>query len=50
MGYGYCETGFQKGIGFLTREERIAKLKEYKKGLKKESQVVVERIKELEAS
>lgn len=50
MGYGCCGTGFQKPRSFLTKEERIALLKEYKDELEKESQGVVERIKELEAS
>ena len=50
MGYGCCGTGFQKARGFLTKEERIALLKEYKDELEKEGQGVVERIKELEAS
>jgi hypothetical protein len=50
MGYGCCGTGFQKARSFLTKEERIALLKEYKDELEKEGQGVVERIKELEAS
>ena len=52
MGYGCCggETGFQKARSFLTKEERIALLKEYKDGLDKETQGVAERIKELEAN
>jgi hypothetical protein len=50
MGYGCCGTGFQKSRSFLTKEERIALLKEYKDDLEKESQGVVERIKQLEAS
>ena len=45
MGYGCCGTGFQKERSFLTREERIALLKEYKDELEKEGQGVVERIK-----
>ena len=49
MGYGCCETGFQKERSFLTKEERIALLKEYKNDLEKEAEGVVERIKELEA-
>jgi len=50
MGYGCCGTGFQKARSYLTKEERIAMLKEYKDELEKEGQGVVERIKELEAS
>jgi hypothetical protein len=49
MGYGCCGTGFQKARSFLTKEERIALLKEYKNDLEKETEGVVERIKELEA-
>jgi hypothetical protein len=49
MGCGCCETGFQKARSFLTKEERIALLKEYKNDLEKETEGVVERIKELEA-
>lgn len=43
MGYGCWGTGFQKSRSFLTKEERIALLKEYKADLEKESQGVVER-------
>jgi hypothetical protein len=50
MGYGCYGTGFQTARSFLTKEERIALLKEYKDELEKEGQGVVERIKELEAS
>jgi hypothetical protein len=49
MGYGCCEGGFHKARSFLTKEERIALLKEYKNDLERETQGVVERIKELEA-
>ena len=49
MGYGCCGTGFQRTRSFLTKEERIALLKEYKDDLERETQGVVERIKELEA-
>jgi hypothetical protein len=49
MGYGCCGKGFQKARSFLTKEERIALLKEYKNDLDKETEGVVERIKELEA-
>jgi hypothetical protein len=50
MGYGCCETGFHGARRFLTKEERISLLKEYKNNLEKETQGVVEKIKELEAS
>jgi hypothetical protein len=50
MGYGCCGPGFQRTRSFLTKDERIALLKEYKGELEKEGQGVVERIKELEAS
>jgi hypothetical protein len=50
MGYGCCGTGFQKARNFLTKEERIELLKEYKSDLDRESQGVVERIKELETN
>ena len=49
MGYGCCGTGFQRGRNFLTKEERVELLKEYKADLEKETQGIVERIKELEA-
>ena len=53
MGYGHCGTSncgtdFQKARSFLTKEERVALLKEYKDELEKETRGVVERIKELE--
>jgi hypothetical protein len=51
MGCGcYGGTGFQRARSFLTKEERIALLKEYKENLDKETQGLTERIKELEAS
>ncbi len=43
MQYGCCGTR-----GFLTREEKIEMLKEYKQELEKEAKGVAERIKELE--
>jgi hypothetical protein len=43
MGYGYCGTGIQKARSYLTKEERIALLKEYKDELEKEGQGVVEK-------
>jgi bacterioferritin-associated ferredoxin len=53
MGYGSCcggGTGYRSARSFLTKEERIGLLKEYKDDLEKEREGVVERIKELEAS
>jgi hypothetical protein len=49
MGYGCYERGFHKARSFLTKEERIALLKEYRNDLERETQGVDERIKELEA-
>jgi hypothetical protein len=50
MTYGYC--GYGSGWGrvrsFLTREEKVSMLKEYKADLEKEVQGIIERIKELE--
>lgn len=42
--------GFQRARSFLTKEERIELLKEYKQDLERESQGVAERIRELEAA
>jgi hypothetical protein len=55
MGYGSGGgggggTGYRSARSFLTKEERIGLLKEYKDDLEKEREGVVERIKELEAS
>jgi hypothetical protein len=51
MCYGdYSGRGFQRARSFLTKEERVALLKEYKQDLEKESQGVAERIRELEAA
>ena len=55
LGYGYCGSGtcgtdFQKVRSFLTKEERVALLKEYKDDLEKETKGVTERIKKLEAN
>ena len=48
-GYGCCGTaGSQRSRSFLTKEERIELLKEYKNDLEKETQGVAEKIKELE--
>ena len=43
-----CGSGDFGVRGFLTKEERIEMLKEYKENLEKETQGVSERIKELE--
>ena len=54
MTYGSCGYGCSSGIdirkarSFLTREEKVSLLKEYKDDLEKEVQGVSERIKELE--
>ena len=48
MGYSCCGVSMQSARNFLTKEERIALLKEYKDDLDKESQGVAERIKQLE--
>ena len=43
-----CGTDYGRVRGFLTSEEKVSMLKEYKDNLEKEVQGVVERIKELE--
>jgi hypothetical protein len=43
-----CETVFGRVRSFLTREEKLSMLKEYKDDLEKEVQGITERIKELE--
>ena len=54
MTYGSCGYGSGWGAGFgrvrsfLTREEKVSMLKEYKEDLEKEVQGVINRIKELE--
>jgi hypothetical protein len=50
MTYGSCGCGtdFRKARSFLTREEKVSMLKEYKDDLEKEVQGITERIKELE--
>ena len=51
MCYGvYPARGFGRERSFLTKEERIELLKEYKQDLENESRGVAERIKELEAA
>lgn len=49
-GCSYGESGFgtQKARSFLTREEKVELLKEYKNELEREAQGVSERIKEIE--
>ena len=47
MTYGYCGSS-SKGRSFLTREEIVEMLKEYKQDLESESRGIEERIKELE--
>jgi hypothetical protein len=47
MTYGYCGVSF-KGSSFLTRDEIVEILKEYKQDLERESRGIDERIKELE--
>ena len=48
MGYSCCGGSVQQARSFLTKEERISMLKDYKADLDKETQGVAERIKELE--
>jgi hypothetical protein len=50
LGYGCYGWGFKHARSFLTKEERIALLKEYQDDLEKEKQGVAQRIRELEAS
>jgi len=49
MGYGCCGVGGHPGRSFLTKEERLAMLKEYRDDLQKEVKGLEERIKELAA-
>ena len=46
--YGNCGCGAAGFRGFLTKEERLEMLKEYREALEKEAKGVAERIKELE--
>ena len=48
MGYSCCGVNVSQARSFLTKQERISLLKEYKEDLDKESQGVAEKIKELE--
>lgn len=50
LGCGCSGSGFQRARSFLTKEERIALLKEYQEELDKEKQGISERIKALEVS
>ena len=45
---GGCDCGYAEMRNFLTKEEKIEILKEYRESLEKESKGVMERIKELE--
>jgi len=46
---GYREEGHRRGRRFLTKAERLEKLKDYAEELKKELEAVQEHIKELSA-
>jgi len=48
LGYGCCGNYSEAPRSFLTKEEKIEMLKEYKESLEKEAKGVEERIKELE--
>ncbi len=48
MGYSCCGVSQQTARSFLTKQEMITLLKEYKEDLDKESQGVAEKIKDLE--
>jgi len=48
MGYDCCGGNYARG--FITKQEKVEMLKEYKENLELELQGVSERIKELEAS
>ncbi len=48
MDYGDCGCGYHGGRSFLTKEEKIEMLEEYKKYLEKEAKGVGERIRELQ--
>ena len=51
MGCGYSINSYQRARGFLTSQEKVKILKEYRKEIvEKESQGVSETIKELEAN
>ncbi len=48
MGYSCCGVSQQTARSFLTKQERITLLKEYKEDLDKESQGVSDKINDLE--
>lgn len=48
MGYGCCGVGTDNIRNFLTRDEKISLLKEYKGNLEKEIKGITEKIKDLE--
>jgi len=48
MGYGCCGVGVDRMRSFLTRDEKISLLKEYKENVQKEIQGITEKIKDLE--
>ncbi len=50
MSYGCYRGGFHRARSFLTKEERIALLKEHQDDLEKEKEGVAQKIRELEAS
>ena len=50
MGNGCCTMSVRSARSFLTKEERVSLLKEYKEDLEKEAQGVGEKINELEKS
>ena len=50
MGHGCCGVESYRTRSFLTKEERIELLKEYKDDLEQEAKGVGERIRELEKS
>lgn len=49
MNQSCCYSGSWSGRSFLTREEKIEMLTEYKEQLEKETAGIAERIKELES-
>ena len=48
MGHGCCESGYSGSRSFLTKEEKIEMLKEYKQALEKEIQGIKENIERME--
>lgn len=45
--HGCCDSGYYAGRSYLTKDEKIELLEEYKKSLENEAKGVAERIKEL---